>query len=53
MRKYSDDDLPDPIDILRGRHGYGMSPELETDWCRAFLLVGAVGGFVLGALIFS
>lgn len=53
MRGYTDDELPSPIDILRGRHGYGMSPEFETDWCRAFLLFGAFGGFLLGAWAFG
>ena len=40
---------PYPWEILLGRHGYGMTPEMETGWSRVFvlysLLFGALCGF--------
>jgi hypothetical protein len=36
-----------PWTILTG-HQYGMSPELETQWARAFLIFGLLAGFLLG-----
>ena len=33
--------------ILRGAQLYGLSPEEETAWCRACLLIGFVVGLVV------
>lgn len=48
-----DEDYPRIDHVLRGVHGYGMSPEMETAWCRTLLvlglLAGFLGGFVAGA----
>lgn len=46
-----DNDKPSIISILRGRHGYGMAPELETDWCRVCLLFGFFVGLFVGAIV--
>lgn len=40
------------LDVLLGRHGYGMNPEEETWWAWAFLLVGIGIGVGISALIF-
>lgn len=41
---------PTIFQILLGRHGYSLTPELETSWCRFCLLVGLVAGFVGGLM---
>lgn len=35
------------IDVLRGKHAYGMTPEKETAWCRVCMLLGFVAGLML------
>lgn len=37
--------------IILGKHGYAMSPELETAWCRFFLFAGVMFGFFIGKFI--
>lgn len=39
-------DLDDPtiVAVLLGRHSYGMTPELETAWCRVCLVFGVLLG---------
>lgn len=52
MKRWAEDpDHPDVLSILLGRHGYGMSPELETQWARAFLLNGLALGILIGMFI--
>jgi hypothetical protein len=45
------DDRPSLFDLLLGRHGYSMTPELETSWCRACVALGWVVGLATALLI--
>lgn len=42
---------PTLFDIIFGKHVYSMSPELETEWCRTFILIGFFGGLFMGSMI--
>lgn len=45
--------MPNLFTILLGIHGYGMSPEAETAWCRVYLMLGLMGGFLIGGAVFG